>query len=114
MMMLIVPKWVQYVKTSGAIGKSRSTFVGTGMEYWAAKDSGQLVTALEAGKVVYVDANEVQVKGTTSGKIKTYYPRIFDRTNQYSCMHQMPVVNKGDIVKKGDALLKVGLLIKKD
>lgn len=83
-------------------------FVGTGMEYWAARDSGQLVVASEAGKVVYVDANEVQVKGTTSGKIKKYYPRIFDRTNQYSCMHQMPVVNKGDSVKKGDALIEGG------
>lgn len=47
-------------------------FVGTGMEYWAARDSGQLVVSSEAGKVVYVDANVVQVKGTTSGKIKTY------------------------------------------
>ncbi|MFA5228263.1 MAG: DNA-directed RNA polymerase subunit beta [Candidatus Paceibacterota bacterium] len=83
-------------------------FVGTGMEYWAARDSGQLVVASEAGKVVYVDASEVQVKGTTSGKIKTYYPRIFDRTNQYSCMHQRPVVNKGDVVKKGDALIEGG------
>jgi DNA-directed RNA polymerase subunit beta len=83
-------------------------FVGTGMEYFAAKDSGQLVVASEAGKVVYVDANEVQVKGTTSGKIKTYHTRIFDRTNQYSCMHQMPIVNKGDAVKKGDALIEGG------
>ncbi|MDD3969876.1 MAG: DNA-directed RNA polymerase subunit beta [Candidatus Pacebacteria bacterium] len=83
-------------------------FVGTGMEYWAARDSGQLVVSSEAGKVVYVDANEVQVKGTTSGKIKKYYPRIFDRTNQYSCMHQIPVVNKGDAVKKGDALIEGG------
>ncbi|MDD2274420.1 MAG: DNA-directed RNA polymerase subunit beta [Candidatus Pacebacteria bacterium] len=83
-------------------------FVGTGMEYWAARDSGQLVVSSEAGKVVYVDANEVQVKGTISGKIKKYYPRIFDRTNQYSCMHQIPVVNKGDAVKKGDALIEGG------
>lgn len=83
-------------------------FVGTGMEYWAARDSGQLVFSEEAGKVTYVDASEVQVKGTTSGKIKTYYPRIFDRTNQYSCMHQMPIVNKGDIIKKGGALIEGG------
>jgi len=82
--------------------------VGTGMESWAARDSGQLVVAEEAGKVTKVDANIVEVKGTTSGKTKVYPVRIFDRTNQYSCLHQIPVVNKGDVVKKGDALIEGG------
>ncbi|MDD3386528.1 MAG: DNA-directed RNA polymerase subunit beta [Candidatus Pacebacteria bacterium] len=86
--------------------------VGTGLEPWAARDSGQLVFASEAGKVVAVDANEVQVKGTTSGKIKTYFVRNFDRTNQYSCLHQRPVVDKGDMVKKGDILIEGGSIDK--
>jgi DNA-directed RNA polymerase subunit beta len=89
-----------------------AAFVGTGMEFWAARDSGQLVVAKEAGKVVKVDANIVEVKETTSGKTKAYPLRIFDRTNQYSCLHQMPVVNKGDIVKKGDVLIEGGSIAK--
>ncbi len=82
--------------------------VGTGLEAIVARDSGQLITSEEAGKVVKVDAREVQVKGTSSGKVKIYPVRIFDRTNQYSCFHQIPVVNKGDAVKKGDALIEGG------
>ena len=83
-------------------------YVGTGMEDWAARDSGQLIVSEEAGKVTKVDANIVEVKGTSSGKTKVYPVRIFDRTNQYSCLHQRPVVNKGDVVKKGDALIEGG------
>ncbi len=83
-------------------------YVGTGMEAWAARDSGQLIVSEEAGKVTKVDANIVEVKGTSSGKTKVYPVRIFDRTNQYSCLHQRPVVNKGDVVKKGDALIEGG------
>ncbi|MFA5169541.1 MAG: DNA-directed RNA polymerase subunit beta [Candidatus Paceibacterota bacterium] len=86
--------------------------VGTGLEAMAARDSGQLITSEEAGKVVKVDAKIVEVKGTTSGKTISYPVRIFDRTNQYSCFHQRPVVNKGDIVKKGDTLIEGGSINK--
>jgi len=80
--------------------------VGTGMEASVAKDSGQLITAVEAGKVIKVDAKEVKVKGE-SGVI-SYPVRIFDHTNQYTCFHQRPVVELGDLVKKGDALIEGG------
>jgi DNA-directed RNA polymerase subunit beta len=86
--------------------------VGTGLEVMAARDSGQLIASEEAGKIIKVDAREVQVKGTGSGKTISYPVRIFDRTNQYSCFHQMPVVNKGDMVKKGDTLIEGGSISK--
>jgi len=86
--------------------------VGTGLEAMAARDSGQLIVSEEAGKVVKVDAKVVEVKGTTSGKTISYPVRIFDRTNQYSCFHQRPVANKGDIVKKGDTLIEGGSIDK--
>ncbi|MDD5098591.1 MAG: DNA-directed RNA polymerase subunit beta, partial [Candidatus Pacebacteria bacterium] len=82
--------------------------VGTGLERMVARDSGQLIVSEEAGKVIKVDAKEIQVKGTSSGKTITYPVRSFDRTNQYSCFHQIAVANKGDIVKKGDILIEGG------
>jgi len=81
--------------------------VGTGLEEFVARDSGQLIVAEEAGKVTKVDAKEVQVKGN-SGKTYTYPVRSFDRTNQYSCFHQIAVANKGEAVKKGDILIEGG------
>ena len=90
----------------------QAPLVGTGLEAMAARDSGQLITALEAGKVTKVDATAVEVKGTSSGKTVSYPVRIFDRTNQYSCFHQRPVVDKGDVVKKGDTLIEGGSIDK--
>jgi len=81
--------------------------VGTGLEEFVARDSGQLIVAEETGKVTKVDAKEVQVKGN-SGKTYTYPVRSFDRTNQYSCFHQIAVANKGEAVKKGDILIEGG------
>ncbi|MFA5368632.1 MAG: DNA-directed RNA polymerase subunit beta, partial [Candidatus Paceibacterota bacterium] len=80
--------------------------VGTGMESFVARDSGQLIVAEEAGKIIKVDATEVKIKsesGTTS-----YPVRIFDRTNQYTCFHQRPVVELNEMVKKGDPLIEGG------
>ncbi|MFA5178517.1 MAG: DNA-directed RNA polymerase subunit beta [Candidatus Paceibacterota bacterium] len=80
--------------------------VGTGMEAVVARDSGQLILAKSNGKVIKVDANEIQVKGE-AGTV-SYPVRIFDRTNQYTCFHQKPVVELGETVKKGDALIEGG------
>jgi DNA-directed RNA polymerase subunit beta len=80
--------------------------VGTGLEPYVARDSGQLILAEEGGEVVKVDSKEIKVKGNSG---TTAYPlRIFDRTNQYTCFHQRAAVNKGDKVKKGDILAEGG------
>ncbi|MFA5080377.1 MAG: DNA-directed RNA polymerase subunit beta [Candidatus Paceibacterota bacterium] len=83
-------------------------YVGTGMEAYVARDSGQVTMAEEAGKVTYVDAREIRVKEKKSGETKIYKLRNFDRTNQYTCFHQRAVANKGEEVKKGDILAEGG------
>ncbi|MDD4333917.1 MAG: DNA-directed RNA polymerase subunit beta [Candidatus Pacebacteria bacterium] len=80
--------------------------VGTGMEKYVARDSSQVILAKEAGEVTYADSREVKVKGEKG--ITTYLLRTFDKTNQYTCMHQVVTAKKGDKVKKGDILAEGG------
>jgi DNA-directed RNA polymerase subunit beta len=84
--------------------------VGTGMEKNVARYSSQVVLAEESGEVVYVDAKTIQVKGVKG--IKTYDLKIFDKTNQYTCMHERPACKKGDKVKKGDIIAEGGSINK--
>jgi DNA-directed RNA polymerase subunit beta len=77
--------------------------VGTGMEYQAAVDSGQVVVAGENGQVMSVTSGAVEVL-EDSGETRTYNLRKFNRSNQSTCIDQRPVVWKGDIVNKGSVL----------
>jgi DNA-directed RNA polymerase subunit beta len=75
--------------------------VATGMEEFAARDSGRLVIAEEDGVVSYVDAKKIIVKGKNE---KEYILINFLRNNNFSAFHQRPIVNMGEKVKKGDVL----------
>jgi DNA-directed RNA polymerase subunit beta len=82
-------------------------FVCTGLEERVAKDSGQAVVAEEDGTISKADAQVVEIKNQ-KGKIKTYELRTFIRTNQYTCFHQRPIVQKGQKVKKGEVVADGG------
>jgi DNA-directed RNA polymerase subunit beta len=81
--------------------------VMTGLEQKVAVDSGQLVLAEDAGVVEEVDGKNIRIK-TSKGKVINYDLRTFMRTNQYTCFHQRPRVEKGQKVKKGDLLADGG------
>ena len=83
--------------------KPQAPLVGTGMEDRAARDSGSLIIAEEDGTIEEVDAEHIAVR-PKKGKLKTYYLRSFTRTNQYTCVCQHPLVQKGQRVKKDDIL----------
>jgi len=74
----------------------------TGMEYSAARDSGQVVVAQEDGEVVSVTGQQIVVANEDG--LRTYRLRRFNRSNQSTCIDQRPVVSKGQRVKKGDVL----------
>ncbi len=78
-------------------------YVGTGMEAVSARDSGLLLIAEEEGVVTFVDANEVIIK-PAKGKERVYKLTTFDRSNQDTIIHQRPLVNEGQKIKKGDVL----------
>jgi DNA-directed RNA polymerase subunit beta len=76
--------------------------IGTGLEYRAAVDTGDVVLADNAGTVVDVDADQVVVE-TKDGKDE-YELVKFMRSNQGTLIHQKPVVGLGDRVKADDVL----------
>jgi DNA-directed RNA polymerase subunit beta len=77
--------------------------VATGIEAHAAKNTGRLVVAEEAGEVSYVDARRVVVENK-DGKKKEYKLQGLTQTNQNSAFLQRPSVRLGDKVKKGEVL----------
>jgi DNA-directed RNA polymerase subunit beta len=86
--------------------RPEAPLVGTGIERNVARDSGQVVLAEANGVVEEVDASRIIVAHDANGKHfkKEYELQTFVRTNQYSCFHQRPIVEKGEKVKKGDVL----------
>ncbi|MES2203286.1 MAG: DNA-directed RNA polymerase subunit beta' [Patescibacteria group bacterium] len=77
--------------------------VATGMEERAAKDTGRLIVAKEAGVVSHADGRVIKVKNE-KGKEAEYKLVNFVRTNGFTALHQRPVVSVGDKVKKGGLL----------
>ncbi|WP_298004907.1 MULTISPECIES: DNA-directed RNA polymerase subunit beta [Anaerolinea] len=76
--------------------------VSTGMELYAARDSGQVLVAEEDGEVISVNGRQVVLR-TPSG-VRVYQLRKYQRSNQSTCIDQRPAVRKGQIVRKGDVL----------
>ncbi|GAB4518844.1 MAG: hypothetical protein Kow0047_30270 [Anaerolineae bacterium] len=77
--------------------------VGTGMEFQAAIDSGQVVLAERPGEVISVTSSEIVVL-EEDGTRRSYPLRKFDRSNQSTCIDKRPVVVKGQFVEAGDVL----------
>jgi DNA-directed RNA polymerase subunit beta len=87
--------------------QAEAPYVGTGMEEKAAHDSGQVVLAEFDGTVTEVDASKITVKakdGKGKDAIKEYKLNKFKRSNQFTCISQRPIVEKGQQVKKGEIL----------
>lgn len=78
--------------------------VATGMEERAARDSGRMVVAEEAGIVSFADAARVVVTPDEGRGEHTYDLHVFERSNQDTLFHHRPLVHKGARVQKGDVL----------
>ncbi|MEZ5358943.1 MAG: DNA-directed RNA polymerase subunit beta [Candidatus Zixiibacteriota bacterium] len=92
--------------------KTDAPFVGTGMERIVANDAGVTVTAKRAGTVVFVDARKVVVRPDVKARPDElgffeddiYELTKFKRSNQDTCINQIPVVEIGDSLKEGDLI----------
>ena len=83
--------------------KTQAPYVGTGLERKVAIDSGAVITSKASGKVTYVDANRITV---TDKNGVEYNHRLlnFEKSNQSMCLHQKPIVDLDEKVKKGDII----------
>ena len=80
-----------------------SPIVGTGMEGKAAYDSGVLVKAERGGVVKRVQADRIVIT-TEDGTDDVYKLIKYSRSNQGTCINQMPLVRKGDKIEAGEVL----------
>ena len=80
--------------------KSDSPLVGTGIEYRAAVDAGDVVVADAAGVVKEVSADLVETMND-DGTYSSYRLSKFKRSNQGTCINQRPLVSEGDRVEVG-------------
>ena len=77
--------------------------ISTGMEAFAAIDSGQVLSAEEDGQVVSVTGKQVVVRNA-DGALRTYHLRKYQRSNQSTCIDQRPAVVKGQRIHRGNIL----------
>jgi DNA-directed RNA polymerase subunit beta len=87
--------------------------VGTGLEAQVISDSRILYVAEGDGVVEFVDANEIVIRYTRTDEekfvsfdddIRRYTLPKYKKTNQNTCVNLVPVVRKGEKVKKGQPL----------
>ncbi len=84
----------------------KAPYVGTGLEYLVARDSGVVKIAKESGEVVNVTNSIISIKpdNANDDEIHHYNLTKFKRTNQDTLNNQRPIVELGQKVKKGDVI----------
>ena len=90
--------------------RSEKPLVGTGMERAVAVDSGVTIIAKRSGVVDFVDASRIVIKVNedelVSGEagIDIYNLTKYKRSNQNTCINQVPCVDVNEKIKAGDVL----------
>jgi DNA-directed RNA polymerase subunit beta len=93
--------------------RARAPFVGTGMEYITARDSGAVIVARRSGTIDYVDSQRIVVRVESENEDANVskemgadiYPMTkFKRSNQNTCITQKPIVRVGQKVHKGQVM----------
>ena len=83
--------------------RAEAPFVGTGMEFRAAVDAGDVLLARKSGIVTEVNADEVTVMNDDAST-EHYFIEKFIRSNQGTSRNQKVVVSQGDRVEPGQVI----------
>ncbi len=87
--------------------KTEAPLVATGIESYIARNSGVIITAEDDGVVTSVDARKIVIQYMNRSKgptVKIYNLHKFQKSNQGTCLNQVPVVKIGQRVKRGDII----------
>ncbi|MDQ2873963.1 MAG: DNA-directed RNA polymerase subunit beta [Actinomycetota bacterium] len=83
--------------------RSEAPLVGTGMEYRAAVDAGDVIVAEKAGVVEQVSADYITIANDDATRTD-YLVAKFRRSNQGTCFNQKPVAVEGQRVETGQVI----------
>jgi DNA-directed RNA polymerase subunit beta len=83
--------------------RAEAPYIGTGIEARAARDAADMVPAEDEGTVLEVSGDQITVDYKTKGR-KVHRLLKFRRSNQDTCINQLPRVREGQKVHKGDVL----------
>ena len=89
--------------------KAEAPLVGTGIEEVVARDSGAAIVAKRGGIIDQVDAQRIVIRATEDlelgdAGVDIYRMRKFQRSNQNTCINQLPLVKVGDHITKGEVV----------
>nr|AYW15410.1 RNA polymerase beta subunit [Jamesonia brasiliensis] len=89
--------------------KPERCIVGTGLESQVASDSGSVALSIQDGRIQYIEGNRIELSLTHevgSGKsdltIKSIKLKIYERSNNNTCMHQKPSVLPEELLRGGE------------
>ena len=91
------------MRQSVPLMRAEAPLIGTGQEFRAAVDAGDVVTATKSGVVTNVSADEVTVMADDS-TYQTYSLRKFSRSNQGTSYNQKVVVSQGQKLEVGSVI----------
>lgn len=83
--------------------RTDAPYVGTGMEYKAAKDSGVCVLASKDGTVERATAEDIIIRHD-DGTLEKHKLLKYLRSNQGTCINQRPIVMKNERVEAGQII----------
>ena len=83
--------------------KTEQPLVGTGMEKVVGQNSSMVIRAQSGGVITAVDATKIVINHTNEYEIKK-----FEGLNERTCLNQKPIVQLGDKVKAGQIIADGG------
>jgi DNA-directed RNA polymerase subunit beta len=82
---------------------SEAPLIGTGLEGQTARDSGMTLLSTHNGKVVNITEGQIQISDNSNNQIK-YILRKYQKSNQDTCINQVPLVSINEKVFIGQVL----------